>query len=372
MKRSLSLLSLSLILGLNGCASWFGKESWFGNEDEYLASRMDKSLTLPSDIPRAVQEDEFVVPGLSAKSADEPRGSALDVAPPKLVLSVGRDVLLDTSGYLPVVTFNMSPATLFERVEKFLKDQDVPVTSADPGAGVILTDWVEHSDSGFWDWIGGDSTGTREKFKFTVKADGESGKGSLIVEQTAVETDTGDGYQAGAAGRSGSVVMLNRYLSWYDDNEQRAARARVLAEKSGFPLKLGTNSSDVPALIAAAPFQRVWERVPVVLEPLGFSIDDKDQSLGTYFVSYDGPPGTGFFGSLAFWNRNDEIPVLDLAKEKYQIKLEEQGESTALTLSTDKGKPLSAEQLAKIEASLSQAFEARVDDAGSRPPRKPE
>lgn len=363
MKRSLSLLSLSLVLALNGCASWFGKESWSSEEDEFLASRLDKPLALPADIPSAVQEDEFPVPGLATAVAEAPRGAALDIVPPKLVLSVGRDVLIDTSGKAPVLTFNMSPATLFERTQKFLSERDIPVRSADPASGIILTDWVEHDQSGFFDLLMGGDDSLREQFKLSVTQDGNSGKGSLTVEQLAREVDTGEGWQATATNATASTEMLNRYLGWYDDAEQRAARSRVLAEKAGFAVRLGKNSSDVPAFVADAPFQRVWERMPGVLEPLGFVFEDKDQSLGAYFVQYDGPPDQGFLDSLAIWRKGSDVPELDLEQDDYQFKLEELDDAhTAIMVLDDDDKPLSAEKLQKIEANLAQAFEARVSD----------
>lgn len=370
MKRSLTLLSASLILGLNGCASWFGKEAWFLEEDQYLNSHLDKPLTLPATIPAAVQDDEFAVPGLPKASAQAPRGKQLGIEPPTLVLSAGRDVLVDSTAYLPVLTFSQSPQALFQRLQAFTKSRDIPVARANAETGVIETDWIEQGEPGLWDRLWGDVNQTRSRYELKVKPDGESGKGALTVEQVAVETNTGDGWQKGAPTRAGGVAMLNRYLAWNDDQEQRAARARVLAEKKGFELHMGTNSSDVPAMVADASFQRVWERVPAALEPLGFTIDDKDQSLGTYFVKYDGPPNSGFFSSLAFWRGHGDVPKLDLAEEKYQFKLEENGDKTAIIVLNAKEKPLSAESLEKILPTLSQAFQNPVD-AGDHTPRRP-
>ncbi|MBI2380003.1 MAG: outer membrane protein assembly factor BamC [Gammaproteobacteria bacterium] len=373
MKRSVSLLSLSLVLGLNGCASWFGKDSWVGEEDSFLQSRMDKPLALPQGVSRAVQEDEYVVPGLGAGAAKGLRGSQLDNHPPQLVFSVGRDVLLDSSAYLPTATFSMSPVTLFEQVNKFLSFREIPVASVDAQAGIILTDWIEHDDSGFFSafLIGSDPERSRQRFKFSVKTDGESGKGTLVVEQIAAESDSGDGWLAGTPGRDAGVEMLNRYLAWYDEGEQRAARSRVLAEKAGFPLRLAVNSSDVPAFVADAGFQRVWERLPGALEPLGFVVDDKDQSLGAYFLSYEGAPDGGFLDSLAFWSSKPDVEQLDLPEDDYQIKLEELGESTALTMLDEDGKPVPQKQLEKILPALSAAFETSAGDL-PKTRRKPE
>lgn len=358
MKRSLSLVALALAsVSLNGCASWFGKTSWFPEDDEYLKSRMEKPLQLPADIKGVVKDDEFAIPGTVSEQPTA-LGEAL---PPKLVLSVGRDVLVDSAAGQPVLTFNMSPATLLERVQRFLKETDVPNQTAAPG--IIQTDWIDNRDEvGFWSSTFGSDTGAeRSKYQLAVTPDGESGKGSLTVTQTAREVDSGDGFASQTPAFDGGTTLLNRFLGWYDEQEQRAARSRVLAEKAGFALSLATNSSDVPAFVAQAPFQRVWERIPQVLEPLGFVIDDKDQSNGTYFVQYDGAPSGGFwsFGG-------SDVEELDLDHDDYQLKLEESGQTTAITVLDEDGKPLARERLARIERALSRAFEARASDLAPR------
>lgn len=77
------------------------------------------------------------------------------------------------------------------------------------------------------------------------------------------------------------------------------------------------------SLFIEQDFQTAWRRVGRVLDSKGFSVEDRDRSLGHYFVRYIDPfkeiekKEEGFFSGLAFWR--DEVE--EKPEEYYYIKL---------------------------------------------------
>ncbi len=71
------------------------------------------------------------------------------------------------------------------------------------------------------------------------------------------------------------------------------------------------------------PFDRGWRRVGLALDRIGFVIEDKDRSNGTFFVRYtdvdiDNTPKKkkGVIDTLAFWRDDDEDKNADVKESK--------------------------------------------------------
>ena len=109
--------------------------------------------------------------------------------------------------------------------------------------------------------------------------------------------------------------------------EKRAANAAAGADAgAGSAAARPTTARLVPdgagsALVISEEFRRAWRQTGVALDRVGFAVEDRDMSSGTYYVRYD--PGSegaqkkeGFFSKMAFWRGKDLDPV-----KKYQVKL---------------------------------------------------
>jgi outer membrane protein assembly factor BamC len=84
-------------------------------------------------------------------------------------------------------------------------------------------------------------------------------------------------------------------------------------------------------------FEKSWRNVGIVLDRVGFAVEDRDRLQGLYYVRYSDPLQTqksgGFLSKLAFWS-NDQQKV-----EHYQIKLNDDGADTRVVVLDAQGKP---------------------------------
>lgn len=132
--------------------------------------------------------------------------------------------------------------------------------------------------------------------------------------------------------------MLRRLMVYLGVTEQRAAGATAgAASGAGEAAARPTTVRLVPdgdgsVLVISEEFRRAWRQTGVALDRIGFAVEDRDMSTGTYYVRYD--PGSegaqkkeGFFSKMAFWRGKDIDPV-----KKYQVKLVGSGAETRVSV----------------------------------------
>ena len=89
-------------------------------------------------------------------------------------------------------------------------------------------------------------------------------------------------------------------------------------------------------LLVYEDFSRAWRRTGVALDRVGFAVEDRNRSDGTYFVRYSDPLADqnkdGMLSKLAFWSSDDET-----AATQYHIELLAQGASTHVIVANDQG-----------------------------------
>lgn len=86
------------------------------------------------------------------------------------------------------------------------------------------------------------------------------------------------------------------------------------------------------------PFPSAWRTTGKALANLAIEIEDRNRSLGIYYIRYTEilkAENDGFFSWLAFWEEEE------VSEEKlYQIKLKGDGSSTTLQVQDEQGQPL--------------------------------
>jgi outer membrane protein assembly factor BamC len=107
-----------------------------------------------------------------------------------------------------------------------------------------------------------------------------------------------------------------------DVEEMRVSQPAPPPEETARVL-LMDDENGMQSLFIEQDFQTAWRRVGRVLDSKGFTVEDRDRSLGHYFVRYIDPfneieqEEEGFFDGIAFW-RDD---VEEKPEEYYYIKL---------------------------------------------------
>jgi outer membrane protein assembly factor BamC len=136
--------------------------------------------------------------------------------------------------------------------------------------------------------------------------------------------------------------MLRRLMQRFGVEEKRAEallaeqttpeQARIVKADSGATLELDEG------------FDRAWRRVGLALDRVGFAVEDRDRSRGTYFVRYidpeidnDSKQDEGMLASLAFWRDKKAQTTPQL-----QIVVSEAGEKSRIAVNDGAGKPADA------------------------------
>ena len=351
-----SVVILTTVL-FSGC-SWFMEEDTTTQDEyDYTQARMTKSLTVPTDVGQSNEQDLFLVPDLPPETRGRIYGPDGEVMPPMQVLTLGNKVRVDRSSEITSAFIRERQIQLWDMLERFLIEKNIPVVSKDLASGSILTGWQLEEDDSFF-------TGPIEAWRYRYQLKLASAERpsenlvSVVVLEAQEKPDDGDWRNLIPDGRK-ETELLNSFLGYMHVEDIAQSRERVSQSAlGGITLSLGNDNNGNAALISSASFDQVWTRIPLSLEALNFSIDDQDRSQGLYFVTYEGPD-SGFFDALAFWSDSD-VEELELDEDSYRIQVSEEGERVIMTWLDDEGEVLSPEILARNFATLSKAFKARI------------
>jgi outer membrane protein assembly factor BamC len=179
----------------------------------------------------------------------------------------------------------------------------------------------------------------------------------LSVQNTAIQTlgYSDENWRDEETSRKQAILFMNDFLGSWAEIRDYEARKRVLEANKGIELQMGHDNNENLAFLATADFQQTWQKLARVLPLIGLEIDDKDQTLGVYFIEYNGSESVGFFESLKFWKSTEDYG-LPIDEGDYQLNLSAMGEQTAITLATKEGVELSAEILNKLYPYFSEHF----------------
>ncbi len=357
----------STLVVLSGCGWLYGEDGLVkDNEFTYLDSEEGKALIIPEGINELHIIDEFPIPEISAEAEalQKAQGKKLLQTAPTLILAVDSNsgVYTRDEKYAPTVWFRIKEIEVWQALVDYLEENNVPIQKKKLAEGVIETDWVEQDKSSLLaDWFGSDAVrALRFKYRFTLFESPKRNLQLLSVQNIASQTS---GYESTWAeaetSRIQAIKFMNDFLGTWSQERDMEARRRVLAANKGIQLELGHDNNDNPAMMAKADFHQSWERLARVLESLGFHIEDKDQTLGIYFVSYSGVETSGFLDSMKFWKSSDNND-LPLIKGDYQLNLSALSEQTAITLFTKEGKVVSVDVLNKVYPAFAEEFGNRV------------
>jgi len=135
--------------------------------------------------------------------------------------------------------------------------------------------------------------------------------------------------------------FLTKLMIKFGVSEPQAARAVAATSTPGaLPehARLEKAADGTAQLYVDDSFDRVWRRVGLALDRVGFTVVDRDRSKGLYFVRYSDPDAetkkdTGWLSKLMFWKDNTEKP------EQYRILVAESSPPALVTVQDANGAP---------------------------------
>ncbi|EGR1511563.1 outer membrane protein assembly factor BamC [Vibrio vulnificus] len=129
-----------------------------------------------------------------------------------------------------------------------------------------------------------------------------------------------------------NVFMTNLVTSQYDQVKRDEAQRRAQELVKQIPITMGTDRSGFPVIIARTPYNVLWQRLPMILPKMGFTIDERNQSQGTIKAKYASPDDE-------FWNEIGVKPM-DLKSGTYTFLFGDLGNRTSINVTDSSGKPV--------------------------------
>lgn len=146
-----------------------------------------------------------------------------------------------------------------------------------------------------------------------------------------------------------NVAMANKFLLRYDRFAREEAIKQTENQTSKVALSMGTDRSGNSVIIARSPYNLFWNRLPTALQPLGFTLEERNRSQGLVDLSYSQP-------DEEIWSRIGVEPVL-FPKNNYKLQLGDLGNRTSVNVLNPDGKPADKETLDLVYKALSAGIE---------------
>ncbi|MBV8658225.1 MAG: outer membrane protein assembly factor BamC [Burkholderiales bacterium] len=339
--RFITATAATLLLA--GCANTTFHIPFMGHDDDantpYGKSRenvKNKPLDVPPDLNSPEVSGAYAIPGM-ANAKLTPSGQKLIES--QAVLPKFDKVRMESAGGQRWLVVGATPEAVWTEARQFWLDQGFALTVDNPTAGLIETNWREERPDlpvgGFRAALQRGlgtlySTGRTDQYRMRLERGSEAGTTEIYIshrgmEEVFTEKDKSD----------------TRWTERKPEPEREAEELKMLlvrlgvtADVAGQVVATASKTPDATATTAApsAParatlvsqadgkhvvqvtesFDRAWRRVGLALERAGYGINDRDRSLGVYYVRPSGADkpkedsSSSFLSKLEFWKSADE------------------------------------------------------------------
>lgn len=339
--KIMKVAGLSLVVLLAACSSDQRYKRQVSGDESYLETAGLKNLAIPAGMVLPLQNGEYDIP---TPKRTEPVGLALDIRPPTQALNLLSGSRSENNADNSRLLLPNSPenTTLYEQVSSILKEKGIAIVKSDAGQKELHTDWIT--------WLRAD-----ENVPFQTRQ-------RLVIAQSGNVislTVTNEGLRQGetemtdpAEVKRYNILMLNELVDGLN-------RMRNLSENTAssniqgiIDVQSGSDNAGLPVIIVRAPFDVVWDRLPIALESVGMKMGDRTRSKGSIEVTYKGM-------SSANWSAlSVDRPTVEEAD--YKLQVGDLNNRSSLQFISDKGKPLTQSQNDQMVAALKAAFSKPV------------
>ncbi|MFA6312083.1 MAG: outer membrane protein assembly factor BamC, partial [Sterolibacterium sp.] len=230
---------------------------------------------------------------------------------------------------------------------------------------IMETDWAENRAKLPQDFIRRQigkvfdslySTPERDKFRTRLEKGGETDTTEIYISHRGMsELYIGEGksetrWQPRPADPELEAEMLGRLMVRLGSTEEQAT-ALLAEEAKSERAKLTTSADGGGTLQLQEAFDRSWRRVGLVLDRVGFTVEDRDRAQGMYFVRYVDPEvdnsqkdDPGFLSRLAFWSTKKDPGQLP----QFRIHVKGNADASTVQVLTREGGADKSETAKKI------------------------
>jgi outer membrane protein assembly factor BamC len=382
MVKSMKVLSIRVLmialasLALSACGTFNTGGLLPDKQVDYKKSRQaGNALEIPPDL----SQDAIAPGGVAFGGASPPvttyseykaaqRGATTSGGGSRNVLPASPDIEVRRDGDKRWLVIQASPEVVWNRVLDFWQENGILLAEQDPVAGVMRTAWIENRANIKTDPVtnffrqaldGLYATGTRDQYRVRLER-GTSGKTELYLTHTGMkeelvsgvgETETDQGvWVPTGSDQELEAVMLQKLMAYMGTSEERARQQLgSTAGTTASSMSTLNTGSGSPYMTVHTDFARSWRLVGIALNRVGFTVEDRNRSIGNYYVRYvdpsdDASDSEGWLSKLAFWNSGDKPGESKL----YIVNIAGAGRPTTVTVQNEDGSAASRETAARI------------------------
>jgi outer membrane protein assembly factor BamC len=314
---------------------------------DYKKSEVTKSLEVPPDLSTNTINDAPA--SLDAATYSEYGGNNRDVRD-SAVLPAQTNMRVERDGDQQWLVVRGTPAQVWPRVKEFWLQEGFLIRMEDPRVGIIETGWAENRadipqgpirnilgkvlDSVY-------SSATRDQFRVRLENGTQPDTTEVYLThrgmQEVIQGGPVDGtavWEPRATDPELEAEMLKRLMVYMGVEEQKAQTMLAKQSEQKDRAQLVSDAGGT-MLLVYEDFSRAWRRTGIALDRVGFAVEDRNRSEGTYYVRYSDPLAgeeKGMLSKLAFWSSDDPA-----AARQYQIKLLASGATTQVVVDDAQG-----------------------------------
>ena len=344
-------LGLLAVLGIQaGCSSLDSGLS--GDSVVYRsATTKSKPLEVPPDLTQLARDSRYqpqggVISASSAGTAATPSGAGQATSAPTVALAANGGMRVERQGQQRWLVVPMTPEQLWPQVRTFWEQRGFKLVVDDAKSGLLETNWAENraklpSDiirstigkvfGNAWD------TGERDQFRTRVERTA-TGSEVYIAHRGLEEVHTTERkehttWRARSSDSQLEAEMLTRLMVSLGIKEEPART--LVATAPDVPVRARAVAGGA-AIEVDDPFDRAWRRVGMALDRSGFTVEDRDRTLGVYYVRYVDPKNAGK-EEPGFWARLLGDSSNPQAAIRYRIAVKGNGDKTLVAVLTSAG-----------------------------------
>ena len=338
------LAAVALLALGAGCSSL----DFSGDTVDYRgAAAKGKPLDVPPDLSQLARDSRYQPQSgvISAAAAGtSPAGAAVTSA--AVAPNADGAMRVERQGQQRWLVVPQSPDQIWPQLRDFWLQRGFSLEQDDAKLGVIETNWAENRAKLPQDFI----RSSLGKLLGNAWDTGERDKYRMRVERTATGSEI---YVAHRGVQEVYTSERRESTTWQVRPSDPQLEAEML---SRLLVTLGARAEPARALVAAAPevptrtravvngtsievndpFDRAWRRVGMALDRGGFTVEDRDRTLGVYYVRYVDPKNLGK-EEPGFWSRLMGDTANPQAAVRYRIAVKSSGEKTMVAVLTSAG-----------------------------------
>ncbi len=364
----LSTPRLAVLIAAVALATGCSVGSFSSKKVDYKQANTLPPLEVPPDLSSPVVQSDGLPALASLRS-----GSSDEVQPAARVLPKKLNVEVRGRGDQRWLTVDADADKVWEQVRDYWLKNGFELKVEEPAIGLIETQWAENRadvPEGFLRgalskaFSGLYSAPTRDKFRVRLERIDEGTTEVYLthygVEQVVTTDTAGEASQAIWRPRPSDPElaneMLNRITAFLGVGIEQAETMVAVQED---PRAVLQSAGGDPVLDVRENFARAWRRTGLALDRIGFVVEDRNRSEGTYYVRQvdqladAGVKGEkkGFFASL--FSSDDEEVATEVLKGR--VLVEPVGEErTRLSVRDENGAAVTPQQAESLLKRLEQ------------------